>query len=212
MIVLTGLKAPFELTQHAIAIKQQGIDFAIRYYSHQAGKSLSLAEARSLTDASIQIGALWQAGGDHLNYFSRAQGCADGAAAYLMAQSVITQPSGSAIYFAVDFNPSMEAIAGPVSAYFDGVNQAFRAAGPGEPKYQVGVYGSGACCEEMLLRGLAALSWLSPSPEYHGSRDYVGFNLKQLAAASLPVDDGKHISVELTRTNDGYPAGLFRVL
>ena len=81
MIVLTGLKAPFELTQHAIAIKQQGIDFAIRYYSHQAGKSLSLAEARSLTDASIQIGALWQAGGDHLNYFRRAQGCADAALA-----------------------------------------------------------------------------------------------------------------------------------
>ena len=48
MIVLTGVKAPFELTQHAIPIKQQGIDFAIRYYSHQAGKNLSLAEARAL--------------------------------------------------------------------------------------------------------------------------------------------------------------------
>ena len=212
MVVLTGLKAPFELTQHAIAIKQQGIDFAIRYYSHHAGKSLSLAEARSLTDASIQIGALWQAGGDHLSYFSRAQGCADGAAAYLMAHSVITQPSGSAIYFAVDFNPGDEDIDGAVTSYFEGINQAFQAAGPGEASYKIGVYGSGACCRAMTDRGLAALSWLAPSAEFYGSRDYANYNLKQLAAATLPVDDGKRISVDLARTNDGYPAGLFRVL
>src|SRR4051812_4358387 len=61
MTVLTGVKAPFELTQHAIAIKQQGIDFAIRSYSHQAGRNLSLAEARALTDAGIQIGVVWEA-------------------------------------------------------------------------------------------------------------------------------------------------------
>jgi hypothetical protein len=60
MTVLTGVKAPFELTQYAIAIKQQGIDFVIRHYSHQSGKSLSLAEARALTDAGLQIGVLWE--------------------------------------------------------------------------------------------------------------------------------------------------------
>ena len=212
MVVLTGVKAPFELTQHAIPIKQQGIDFAIRYYSHHAGKNLSLAEARALTDAGIQIGVVWETVGAHLHSFSRAQGLADGAAAYLMAQSVITQPSGSAIYFEVDCHPTAEDIAGPITRYFEGVNQAFHAARPGEPHYQIGIYGSAACCQAMVAGGLASLSWLSPSEDGAGAGGYVGYNLRQLAASVLPVDDGKKIHVDLARSNHGLPTGLFRVL
>lgn len=211
MVTLTGVKAAFELTQHAIPIKQQGIDFAIRYYSHHAGKNLSLAEARALTDAGIQIGVIWETVGAHLHSFSRAQGLADGAAAYLMAQSAITQPSGSAIYFEVDCNPTAEDIAGPITRYFEGVNQAFNAARPGEPHYQIGIYGSAASCRAMVASGLASLSWLSPSDD--GVRDSdAGYNLRQLAPGVLPVDDGKKIHVDLARSNDGLPTGLFRVL
>jgi len=211
MVVLTGVKAPFELTQHAIVIKQQGIDFAIRYYSHHAGKNLSLAEARALTDAGIQIGVVWETIGAHLHSFSRAQGLADGAAAYLMAQSAITQPSGSAIYFEVDCHPTADDIAGPITRYFEGVNQAFNAARPGEPRYQIGIYGSAASCRAIVASGLASLSWLSPSGEA-GAADYSGYNLRQLASCVLPVDDGKKIHVDLARSNDGLPTGLFRVL
>ena len=211
MVVLTGVKAPFELTQHAIPIKQQGIDFAIRYYSHHAGKNLSLAEARALTDAGIQIGVVWETIGAHLHSFSRAQGLADGAAAYLMAQSAITQPSGSAIYFEVDCHPTADDIAGPITRYFEGVNQAFDAARPGEPRYQIGIDGSAASCRAIVASGLASLSWLSPSGEA-GAADYSGYNLRQLASSVLPVDDGKKIHVDLARSNDGLPTGLFRVL
>lgn len=202
MTVLTGVKAPFELTQYAIAIKQQGIDFAIRHYTHQAGKSLSLAEARALTDAGIQIGAVWEAPDPHLSYFSRAQGCADGAAAYLMAQSVITQPSGSAIYFAV---PDVAGLDEAACRYFEGVNQAFGAAGPAERSYQVGVYGNSACCAAMLARGLATVAWVADG---HGGE----YNLKQLEPATLPVDDGQRISVGMVANSPERPAGLFRVL
>jgi hypothetical protein len=207
MTVLTGVKAPFELTQYAIAIKQQGIDFAIRHYTHQAGKSLSLAEARALTDAGIQIGAVWETPDAHLSYFSRAQGCADGAAAFLMAQSVITQPSGSAVYFAVNFDADTAEIAGPVTRYFEGVNQAFQAASAVERQYQVGVYGSAACCAAMVAGGLATLSWLADE-----TVDYAGYSLKQLDGATLPVDDGQRISVGMASKHAERPAGLFRVL
>jgi hypothetical protein len=207
MTVLTGVKAPFELTQYAIAIKQQGIDFAIRHYTHQAGKSLSLAEARALTDAGIQIGVVWETPDAHLSYFSRAQGCADGAAAYLMAQSVIGQPSGSAVYFAADFEPDEAEIAGPVSRYFEGVNQAFHAASPAERQYQVGVYGSVSCCAAMMARGLATVSWVADE-----AGEYSGYSLKQLGGAVLPVDDGQRISVGMACNSPDRPAGLFRVL
>ncbi|MTV40663.1 glycoside hydrolase domain-containing protein [Duganella radicis] len=205
MTVLTGVKAPFELTQYAIAIKQQGIDFVIRHYSHQAGKSLSLAEARALTDAGLQIGVLWEAADGHLGYYNRAQGCADGAAAYLMAQSVIAQPSGSVIYFAV---PEVAGVEGAASRYFEGINQAFRAAAPDERQYQVGVYGSGACCDRMVARGLATACWLADAED----GDYQDYSLRQQAGAVLPVDDGQRISVGVARTSAARPAGLFRVL
>lgn len=207
MTVLTGVKAPFELTQYAIAIKQQGIDFAIRHYTHQAGKSLSLAEARALTDAGIQIGVVWETADAHLSYFSRAQGCADGASAYLMAQSVIAQPSGSAVYFAADFDPNEAEIAGPVARYFEGVNQAFHAASPDERQYQVGVYGSAACCAAMLARGLATLSWVADE-----AADCTSYSLKQLGGAVLSVDDGQRISVGMACNSADRSAGLFRVL
>jgi hypothetical protein len=204
MTVLTGVKAPFELTQYAIAIKQQGIDFVIRHYSHQAGKSLSLAEARALTDAGLQIGVLWETPDAHLAYFSRAQGCADGAAAYLTAQSVIAQPSGSTIYFAA---PDVAATDGAAARYFEGVNQAFHAAGAAERQYQVGVYGSAACCAALVTCGLASAAWLDEdgTPE-------MAYSLKQLDAATLPVDDGQRISVSMACTSSDHPAGLFRVL
>jgi hypothetical protein len=205
MTVLIGVKAPFELTQYAIAIKQQGIDFAIRHYTHQSGKSLSLAEARALTDAGIQIGAVWETPDAHLSYFSRAQGCADGAAAFLMAQTLIGQPSGSAIYFAA---PDVAEVDGAAERYFEGVNQAFRAAGASERHYLIGVYGSSACCAAIVAKGLASVAWLVGEDGYEG----VNFNLKQLNASTLPVDDGQRISVGMVCHRPDSPAGFFRVL
>jgi hypothetical protein len=205
MIVLTGVKAPFELTQYAIAIKQQGIDFVIRHYSHQSGKSLSLAEARALTDAGLQIGVLWEGPELQLGYYSRAQGCADGAAAYLMAQSVIGQPSGSVIYFAV---PDAAALDGAAIRYFEGVGQAFSAAAPGERQYQIGVYAGAGICADVLARALATLSWLADDS---GQADD-SYNLRQRGGALLPVDDGQRISVGMLCNSAERPAGLFRVL
>ncbi|EEF23196.1 conserved hypothetical protein, partial [Ricinus communis] len=153
------------------------------------------------------IGVVWETPDAHLSYFSRAQGCADGAAAYLMAQSVITQPSGSAVYFAANFDPDEAHISGPVTRYFEGVNQAFGAASAGERKYQVGVYSSSRCCAAMMARGLATVSWVVDA-----SADYAEYSLKQLDGAVLPVDDGQHISVGLACNSPDRSAGLFRVL
>ena len=41
-----------ELTRHAQALKRQGSDFALRCYSHNAARNLSLGEARGLAQAS----------------------------------------------------------------------------------------------------------------------------------------------------------------
>jgi hypothetical protein len=96
MTALNGLDTTVELTRHAVALRAQGYDFAMRYYSNNAAKNLSLGEARALSQAGLKMGVVWETTGTHAAYFTRAQGLADGAQAFRMAQESIGQPFGSA--------------------------------------------------------------------------------------------------------------------
>ena len=96
----------------------------MRYCSHDAAKNLSPGEARALSQAGMRIGVVWETAGTHAGFFSRAQGLADGAAAFLMASQVIGQPIGSAIYFAVDYDPTQADIDGAISNYRSGITSA----------------------------------------------------------------------------------------
>jgi len=69
MPILNGLDTTMELTRHAEALKARGYDFVLRYYGNNAAKNLSLGRG------------------------ARAQGLADGAQAFRMAQESIGQPS-----------------------------------------------------------------------------------------------------------------------
>jgi hypothetical protein len=214
MAALKGLDTATELTRHAAALREQGYDFVVRYYSHNAAKNLSLGEARALSAAGLLIGAVWETAGTHASFFNRAQGVADGGAAFRMAQVTIGQPSGSAIYFAVDYDATGADIDGPVSDYFAGVKMAFAAAADGLSPYAVGVYGSGLCCDTLIDKQLATLGWLSQSSGFAGSKAYAEgarYNLIQQLPAQASVDPGSELSFDPDATNPGKPHGLFRL-
>jgi hypothetical protein len=214
MGVLKGLDTTMELTRHAVALRRQGYDFAIRYYSHNAAKNLSLGEARALSQAGMRIGVVWETSGTHAGFFSRAQGLADGAAAFLMATQAIGQPFGSAIYFAVDYDPTQADIDGVISNYFTGVHAALYVGAEGRPSYRVGVYGSGLCCGALVERGIASLSWLSHSTGFAGSRRYAEqrrYDLVQMLPARILGEDGIVLSVDPDATHPEREAGLFSV-
>lgn len=214
MGVLKGLDTTMELTRHAVALRRQGYDFAMRYYSHNAAKNLSLGEARALSQAGMRIGVVWETTGTHAGFFSRAQGLADGAAAFLMASQVIGQPLGSAIYFAVDYDPTQADIDGVISNYFTGVHAALYVGAEGQPSYRVGVYGSGLCCGALVERGIASLSWLSHSSGFAGSRQYAEqrrYDLIQMLPARILGEDGIVLSVDPDATHPEREAGLFSV-
>jgi hypothetical protein len=214
MSVLNGLDTTIELTRHAAALKAQGYDFAMRYYSYNASKNLSLGEARALSGAGLRIGVVWETAGTHAGFFSRAQGLADGAEAFRMARETIGQPFGSAIYFAVDYDPTQADLDGPVSNYFTGVRAALFVANEGQPSYRVGVYGSGLCCATLIERDIASLSWLSQSTAFAGSRQYAEqkrYDLIQMLPARVPGDGGMVISIDPDATHPERDAGLFSV-
>jgi hypothetical protein len=214
MPVLNGLDTTIELTRHAAALKAQGYDFALRYYSNNASRNLSLGEARALSGAGLRIGVVWETSGTHAGFFTRAQGLADGAQAFRMAMESIGQPFGSAIYFAVDYDPTQADLDGPVSNYFTGVRAALYVANDGEPSYRVGVYGSGLTCGTLLDRGLASLSWLSQSTAFAGSRQYAEqkrYDLIQRLPARVPGEGGTVIGIDPDATHPERDAGLFSV-
>lgn len=214
MPVLNGLDTTMELTRHAEALKAQGYDFALRYYSNNAAKNLSLGEARALSGAGLQIGVVWESSGTHANFFTRAQGLADGAQAFRMAQESIGQPFGSAIYFAVDYDPTLADLDGGISNYFTGVHAALYVANNGQPSYRVGVYGSGLCCGTLVERGVASLSWLSQSTGFAGSRQYADqkrYDILQLLPARIVGADGIVLGVDPDATHPERDAGLFSV-
>jgi hypothetical protein len=214
MPVLSGLDTTIELTRHAVALKDRGYDFVLRYYSNNASKNLSLGEARALSAAGLRIGVVWETSGTHAGFFSRAQGLADGAQAFRMAKEVIGQPFGSAIYFAVDYDPTQADLDGAISNYFTGVHAALYVANEGEPSYRVGVYGSGLCCGTLVERGIAGLSWLSQSTGFAGSRQYAEqkrYDLIQMLPARIVGADGIVLGVDPDATHPERDAGLFSV-
>ena len=214
MAILRGLDTTVELTRHAEALRSQGYDFAMRYYSNNASKNLSLGEARALSQAGLKIGVVWETSGTHAAFFTRAQGLADGAQAYRMARESIGQPFGSAIYFAVDYDPTQADIDGGISNYFTGVHAALYVANDGAPSYRVGVYGSGLCCGALVERDIAALSWLSQSTGFAGSRQYAEqqrYDILQTLPARIVGADGIVLSIDPDTTHPDKDAGLFSV-
>jgi hypothetical protein len=211
MPVFKGLDTTSNLSEMATELKAQGFDFAIRYYSSNPSKNLSLAEARTLSEARLQIGVVWETAGTDVGFFNRQQGLADGAAACQMAHTAIGQPPGSAIYFAVDYDASSADIDGPVSAYFDGVQAAFEAACGDQAPYQIGVYGSGLVCGTLIGAKRAALGWLSQSTGFAGSKEYASegrYNLIQTLPTTITLGGAK-LSIDPDASNAALPSGLF---
>jgi hypothetical protein len=158
-------------------LRGSGVDFVARYYRDPTSSlpALSPSEAQKLWSLGLNIVAVWEQNSPDPENVSYSIGYDDATSAYRQARA-IGQPTGSAIYFAVDFNAhDLE----PVKEYFHGIAAGLAAASDRTAKYKVGVYGSGAVCEAMKRAGLARYSWLSKATSWDGSLDYNDWNIKQ---------------------------------
>jgi Rv2525c-like, glycoside hydrolase-like domain len=153
-------------TEKLTQLKNRGVTAIIRY-DHRAAnsfKQIHPAEARAIAAAGMQLGIVYEGPGATPSYFTKAHGVAD--ASYSLQQAPLRgQPKGSAVYFAVDFDPTKTQIDDLIVPYFGGVEQVF--AGEG---YRVGAYCSGLCADR--LRGIwpDMLIWLTCSLGFAGTR------------------------------------------
>ncbi|MFC5407267.1 DUF1906 domain-containing protein [Cohnella soli] len=133
------------------AIAKEGYKFAARYLvpDSYGWKRLTPSEAKTITDAGMQIVSVYETSANR-PAGGASSGQQDGAAALKEAQTV-KQPTGSAIYFAVDYDAQPQD--------YDKIEQYLKAAAAQISGYVAGVYASFAVVEEMYKRGACKRFW-----------------------------------------------------
>lgn len=174
--IVSGVDSSSACTASSITcLKSEGITFVGRYYSrttHIAGKKLTAGEAQLISNAGLQLVAVYEDGPTSSSYFSASRGTEDAEGALAQAQAV-GQPNGSAIYFTVDYDATADDIAGSITEYFTAIAASLSSS------YRVGVYGSGSVCSAILEAGLADLAWLAQSTGWSGYSQFTAWVIKQ---------------------------------
>jgi hypothetical protein len=132
----------------AKALKAAGFEFVARYLPTTAWKGLSAEEANLIKAAGLKLVSIFEKEATKLSYFTKAQGVSDAQEAYKLAKAV-GQPSGSTIYFAVDYE-AQPAHMGAIIEYLSGIKQCL-------VDYKVGLYGSYAVM--MAVKGKVDYYW-----------------------------------------------------
>lgn len=128
------IDTPYSTANKANALAANGIGTVMRYYNFSNSrtfpdKCLTLAEAQALAAAGLQIGTVFQQRQTNVEDFNKAKGIAAGTRAYRYAHDNIGQPTGSGIYFSVDFDASESDLSSAIIPFFEGVKAAFEKEG-----------------------------------------------------------------------------------
>jgi hypothetical protein len=155
-----------DCTRFIPALKSAGIKAVIRYDDRKSKwKQVKEPELRALAKAGLKVGIVYE----HVAKPSgMALGFAD--AAYSLKLAAERQPEGSAIYFAVDYDPSATQIRNDILPYFRGVYRAFKES---KRTYRVGAYCSGLCADALRKEFPEILIWITCSMGFAGSREWV---------------------------------------
>lgn len=145
-----GFDCAQALTQ-AVAerFRADGFEFVCRYLVPTGWKKLTRQEAEAVSAAGLQLVSVYETTASRA-LGGRSAGLIDGAIAAQTARA-LGQPTGSRIYFAVDFDVA--------PSQMDTVVDYIRAASEATPDYKTGVYGSAAVIEAMMSAQACSGFW-----------------------------------------------------
>lgn len=171
-----GFDTTANCSHSAADIASAGYEFVGRYLSRSSWKVISAGEVGALKDAGLSVVLVYEDGPTASSYFSEDRGTSDATRAAQQAAAIGAPPT-TTLYFAVDYDASAADIAGPITAYFQGIVSA--ATG-----FQIGVYGSGATCSAITGAGLASKGWLACAKGWAG---YAGYQPSASIEQALPT-------------------------
>lgn len=123
----------------------------------------------------------------HNTYEKFSESIAQGDASDAISQAkAYGQPTGSTIYFSVDYDASASEIDGNIKSYFQKLKSILSLAG-----YTPGVYGSSLTCKKLKKAGIVDYTWLSMSPPMdsvsHGLIGISSSHMRSLSAESSVI-------------------------
>lgn len=164
------IDAATDVTRYIPGLKAAGIEAIIRYDCRSVSgdwKQLHVAEAHNIKNAGLQLGIVYEDAGATPSSFSEQTGYLSAIYARKMAAGR-GQPDNSAIYFAVDFDPTRAQLASNILPYFQGVARGFREQSE-YPVLRMGAYCSGMCADVLRARYPGILIWITCSLGFAGS-------------------------------------------
>lgn len=151
-------------------LKALGYGFAARYYRRAPltggrGNAVSKEEVAGVHASGLAFLPVFQNTSNFPEYFTETAARADAAAARAKAID-IGQPHNTAIYFAVDCDPSENTDLLAVHDYFTTIVHAL-------PEWRIGVYGSGLVCKALDSYSIVDLTWLANARGWRGYNDWL---------------------------------------
>jgi len=141
----------------AKAIKAAGYKVVGRYITGGTNKILTASEIAVIFSNGLKFFPIFQEFNNELSYFDEDQGKRQGALANSAALN-LGLPTGSVIYFPVDYDAMAHEVNSNIIPFFRGVNEILVGLGN---KYSVGIYGSRNICSMVSAYGLAVNSFVS---------------------------------------------------
>lgn len=134
----------------------------VRTSSGLKSKAMTPAELSTIFNEGLRVFPIYQDGGYESSYFVENQGTTDAYAAVNAAQG-LGFPSGTTIYFAVDFDAYDYEVTDKIIPYFNEIRAAFdkMQSIPNSPKYKIGVYGPRNICIRTADAGLTEYSFVA---------------------------------------------------
>ncbi|MCY8009852.1 DUF1906 domain-containing protein [Bacillus haynesii] len=146
----------------------------VRTSSGLKSKAMTPAELSTIFNEGLRVFPIYQDGGYESSYFVENQGTTDAYAAVNAAQG-LGFPSGTTIYFAVDFDAYDYEVTNKIIPYFNEIRAAFdkMQSIPNTPKYKIGVYGPRNICIRTANAGLTEYSFVADmSTGFSGNLGY----------------------------------------
>lgn len=134
----------------------------VRTSSGLTSKALTSQELAVIFDAGLKVFPIYQDGGYESSYFVKDQGTRDAYSAASAARR-LGFPSGTTIYFAVDFDAYDYEVTDKIIPYFQEIKSAFAKMQTFStaPKYEIGVYGPRNICIRTQEAGLTKYSFVA---------------------------------------------------
>ena len=166
------IDTPWNTEDYASELKSGGVETVIRYFNHSNSsklpeKRIEKPEADILKAAGLSVLCVFQqrgGAGGKIADLDKESAVRDGKRALELAKR-IGQPTGSAIYFAVDHDYWRPAELAKIKPYFKELSTRLKG------KYKVGVYGSGLVGKTMKDAGFADFIWLAAAKGWAGTKD-----------------------------------------